>query len=53
MFLKNNIESDERLIEYRGEHLSKSAVEERSSLCKAIGEPLCFIYELRCIGLEM
>ena len=52
MFAKANIERGEPLLEYRGEHLSKSAAEERRSNYKATNRPLCFIYELTHIGLE-
>ena len=53
MFAKANIERGEPLLEYRGEHLSKSAAEERRSNYKATNRLLCFIYELTHMGLEM
>ena len=53
VFAKANIERGEPLLEYRGEHLSRSAAEERRSLYKATNKPLCFIYELTHMGLEM
>ena len=53
VFAKANIERGKPLLEYSGEHLSKSAAEEGRSLYKATNKALCFIYELTHMSSEM